>query len=1359
VSGARSEPVSGTLVVRDQRVAYASAGAGAVLGRVGRDILGRPLAELLAEAERERVAERLARLLRGEPVPDEYEVVLRLPDGAHRTVQAHASLEGTDEIVLQLRDLSDQAEQRRRLGGLAELGVAIQRERTEAAIFERVRHGLGALGLSSLLMRPEESGARVDWAHLPERAEAAFVVRLGRPVEGFLVAWNAFSRTAWEKGVGYSDDWIMQVLSFLPPQLHAAARALAASESLVRALAVRLDERSGAARYLVVAGGWLGPGDAPALRLFGAQVTAALDSATAIAALSARNFDLAALNRLGELASGVAGLDEFLPRAGEVVRATACCEGMAVVAAEPASNSLTTLYAVGAEPPPEAARPAFEALAATALAQRRLQVVQRAEVDPALAAWMAAAGLETLACVPLVVRSRALGAMVTAWHARRDEAACRPDLLLAMGAHFAAAMEAHGLLSDLRRRVDELTLLNDLAVATATLDPVLLLENALRRVCDTFDSDGAAAYLVEGGALELTASMGLAPGTAALIRRLDLTEGPAGHALERRLPVTELTPEQMGARCAEAQAREGMRVLVAVPLVAKTRAVGALCLGRRSARPFARGDVGLLTAIGVQLGVAVEAARQHADTRRRARDLEAINSLAMRVFGSPPGDLKALLQVAAGEMARALGSRQVVITLLDPDGQVLRPVAWHGEEPPPEARAVRLAGSQLATDAIRTGVPTFTLDVSRDPRSALAGLPGVKPVALLVVPLAARGQSRGAIFVGQAPGHHFGEADLGLATALGGELALALENAELHAGARRSLSELTAIVDMARALSSSLDLDRVLEIGAEHLRQTLAGDRCTVLLADVRAGVLRRAAHCGPPLERESVPLEAPSLARDALTTRAPVAGSLPEGVPGAGAALLAVPLRVRDQAQGVALVADPGPERRFGQGELARAMAIASQLAVAVDNARLYQEARRRAEELSLLQEVGRTLVASLELGQVLDAGVKNLARIVDAPEAYLVLLEADGSTLEVKAVAGPRLEELGRRLPATPEESLAGLVLHRREAVVVDDAAADPRVKQSMRARTGARAYLGLPLLVQDRPIGAAVIVETERPRHFSPAEVQRAGAIANQLAVAVDHARAHARTVAALADLQAAQEKLLRQERLAALGELSAVVAHEVRNPLGVIFNSLGSIRRLLKPEGDAKMLLDIVGEESDRLNRIVGDLLDFARPASPSFRPERLERVVDEAVAVALSQAGGTVTLTRACGADLPEVPLDARLVRQAVLNVAVNAVQAMPRGGRLAVRLRTEGRFAVVELEDGGPGIAADVRGRIFEPFFTTKATGTGLGLAVVKRIVEGHGGEVGVGDAAGRGTVFSLRFPLQPAPADVAPVESRPGMR
>jgi signal transduction histidine kinase len=556
-------------------------------------------------------------------------------------------------------------------------------------------------------------------------------------------------------------------------------------------------------------------------------------------------------------------------------------------------------------------------------------------------------------------------------------------------------------------------------------------------------------------------------------------------------------------------------------------------------------------------------------------------------------------------------------------------------------------------------------------------------------------------------------------------------------------------------VAGSLDLGEVMREGAEGARRLVRTSRAYVILHDPARGWIRFGAGAGTDdaaLRDLAGPVPAGTVIERVLRERrAEIVEDVAASDVGkvyrdrlGGRALAAVPLLLRGEALGV-LVADEerGP-RRFSEQDVERLTAVADRVAIAMENARLYLETRRRAEELGLLHEVGRSLVETLDIEQVLDAGVRNLARIVEAPDAYLMLASAEEARLVVRAVAGSG-EALGRRLHlplVPPDHSLASRVFTSREPLVVEDGLRDPRVRPELRAVTGGRAYLALPLVVRDRAIGAVVIVDTRGPRLFTPAEVERAAAIANQLAVAAENARLYEDLRASYARLADAQEQLVRGERLAAIGELAAVVAHEVRNPLGVIFNSLGSLRRLVRPAGDAKMLFEIVEEEADRLNRIVGDLLAYARPSAPEVRPELLDRVVEDAVAAALAQQGPDIDVARELDATLPPVAMDARLVRQAVINVAVNAVQAMPRGGRMTVRTRRDGDEALVEVEDTGAGIPDEVRERIFEPFFTTKASGTGLGLAVVKRIVEGHGGAIDVRSTPGSGTVFALRFPL-----------------
>ena len=186
----------------------------------------------------------------------------------------------------------------------------------------------------------------------------------------------------------------------------------------------------------------------------------------------------------------------------------------------------------------------------------------------------------------------------------------------------------------------------------------------------------------------------------------------------------------------------------------------------------------------------------------------------------------------------------------------------------------------------------------------------------------------------------------------------------------------------------------------------------------------------------------------------------------------------------------------------------------------------------------------------------------------------------------------------------------------------------------------------------------------------------------------------------------------------------------------------MRHLTRPEGEIKLLFNIIEEEADRLNRIVGDLLDFGRPAVPSLQPEAIGRVLEDAAEAALADNPHTIELEREIDPALPLVPVDAPLLKQALLNITMNAVQAMQGGGKLKLRAHQDGNAVLVEVGDTGPGIPEEIRERIFEPFFTTKASGTGLGLAVVKRIVEGHRAEVSVSSENGAGTTFAIRLPL-----------------
>lgn len=233
----------------------------------------------------------------------------------------------------------------------------------------------------------------------------------------------------------------------------------------------------------------------------------------------------------------------------------------------------------------------------------------------------------------------------------------------------------------------------------------------------------------------------------------------------------------------------------------------------------------------------------------------------------------------------------------------------------------------------------------------------------------------------------------------------------------------------------------------------------------------------------------------------------------------------------------------------------------------------------------------------------------------------------------------------------------------------------------------------------------------------------------------------------ELSRAQAQLVQRERLAALGEMAAALAHEVRNPLGVIFNSLSSLPREISAGHDTTQLVSILKEEAHRINHLVGDLLDFARPSLPLLSNETaLQTLVVEAVGAVLGSTPVKILFEVSNASGVDQVSMDARLMRQVFLNLANNAVQAMPHGGTLGVVLTLDQAGAEpwvqVTFSDTGDGIAADVLPRVFEPFFTTRARGTGLGLALVKRIVEGHRGRVDVRSGEGKGTRVVVAWPI-----------------
>ncbi|MFZ3341899.1 MAG: ATP-binding protein [Terriglobales bacterium] len=235
-----------------------------------------------------------------------------------------------------------------------------------------------------------------------------------------------------------------------------------------------------------------------------------------------------------------------------------------------------------------------------------------------------------------------------------------------------------------------------------------------------------------------------------------------------------------------------------------------------------------------------------------------------------------------------------------------------------------------------------------------------------------------------------------------------------------------------------------------------------------------------------------------------------------------------------------------------------------------------------------------------------------------------------------------------------------------------------------------------------------------------------------------------------LEHAQAEARRSERLAALGQLSAGLAHEIRNPLGVIKGSAEMLTQKLEASDElSRELAGYISTEVNRLSALVTEFLDFARPLHAQLQPGYVTGVLDRALEiVAFRWKGKAVSVERQYADGLPMVPLDESLCEQAFLNLVQNAYEAMEENGGT---LRVEARMASVNgregmqviLADTGPGIPDELREEIFNPFVTTKKTGVGLGLSIVSKIVDGHQGSIRVENAAEGGARFTLFFPLE----------------
>lgn len=230
----------------------------------------------------------------------------------------------------------------------------------------------------------------------------------------------------------------------------------------------------------------------------------------------------------------------------------------------------------------------------------------------------------------------------------------------------------------------------------------------------------------------------------------------------------------------------------------------------------------------------------------------------------------------------------------------------------------------------------------------------------------------------------------------------------------------------------------------------------------------------------------------------------------------------------------------------------------------------------------------------------------------------------------------------------------------------------------------------------------------------------------------------------ELQENLEHVKRAARMSALGHLSAGLAHEIRNPLAGIGGAAAVVERSRENPEQQKEFLGIIQEESRRLNQLVTHFLEFARPQPPALRPTDVRALLASVIRlISQTRTNANITFREQIAEDLPLLKCDAEQLRQVILNLVLNAVQAMPQGGRVTVGAQVEGEWLKIRVRDQGSGIPAEAVDAIYDPFFTTKPTGTGLGLPIAYQVVEQHGGEILLEENSEQGACFTISVPVR----------------